>query len=124
MEITVTSKYLRMSPRKLRPAVNFVRGKLALEARDILRFQSGKAPRLINDLLISAIASAKNSELDDSNLIIKTIVVSDGPRLKRGTPVSKGSYMPIVKKQSHLTLTLSDENMGGKGKLGNNSRKE
>lgn len=108
----------------MRPAVNFVRGKLAVHARDILRLQSGKAPRIINDALISAIANAKSSEIEEKNLIISKIVCSDGPRLKRGTPVSKGSYMPIVKKQSRLTLTLSDEIKGDKGKLGDKKRKE
>lgn len=109
MNIKVKSKYLKISPRKLRLAVDLVRGLKADRAKEMLAFQNNKSSRMVRNLVISGLALAKASEISNENLIISRIVCTDGPRLKRGKPASKGAYMPIKKRQSHLELTLSDE---------------
>lgn len=116
MEIKVKSKYLRISPRKLRPVVNFVRGMGVLEAKAKLQFQPNKGANMIANLLDNALSVAKSSEINPEVFSISAIACADGPRLKRGTPVSKGRMAPIVKRQSHLMLVLSDSK-GDKGKL-------
>ena len=108
MEIKVKSKYLKISPRKLRLAVDLVRGLKADRAREMLAFQNNKSSRMVRGLVISGLAVAKASEIKSENLLISKIVCTDGPRLKRGKPASKRSYMPIKKRQSHLELVLSD----------------
>jgi len=108
MEITVKSKYLKISPRKLRLAVNLVRGKNLEKARDILFLSNSKGARMLKCLVDSSIASAKESGLEVNKFSIKSIICSDGPRLKRGKPASKGSMMAIKKRQSHMRLTISD----------------
>ena len=108
MEITVKSKYLKISPRKLRLAVNLVRGKNLEKARDILFLSNSKSTRMLKCLVDSSIASAKESGLEINKFSIKSIICSDGPRLKRGKPASKGSMMAIKKRQSHMRLTISD----------------
>ena len=109
MEIKVTSKYLRISPRKLRLVVNSVRGKNAIVAKNILTFQPNKGSKMVLALLESALAVAKSNEVNQDNLSVLSVVCSDGPRLKRGKPASKGSMMAITKRQSHLNLVLSDK---------------
>ena len=108
MEVKVKSKYLRISPRKLRPVVNFVRGMNAIEAKAKLQFQPNKGANMIISLLNNALSVVKSSELSQESFVIASIACGDGPRLKRGTPVSKGRMAPIVKRQSHMTLTLTD----------------
>ncbi|OIN88784.1 50S ribosomal protein L22 [Candidatus Berkelbacteria bacterium CG_4_9_14_0_2_um_filter_42_30] len=110
MEIKVRSKYLRISPRKLRMLLPLVRGKNALEAKRILQFQPGKGASIVENLLGSALAVAKSSEVNPELFMIKKIVCDEGPRLKRGKPASRGRVMPITKRQSHLALTLADTN--------------
>ena len=114
MEIKVKTKYLKISPRKLRLAVNLVRGLSASRARDLLLFQNNKSSRFVRSAILSGIASAKASEVNEEELVISRIVCTDGPRLKRGKPASKGSYMPIKKRQSHIEITLSDEKIAKK----------
>lgn len=109
MDVKVKTKYLKISPRKLRPVVNMVRGKKADKAREVLAFTPKKGARMIASLLDSAIAIVKTSEVASETFYVKSITCSDGPRLKRGTPVSKGRMAPITKRQSHLQLILSDE---------------
>jgi len=108
MEVNVKTKYLRISPRKLRPVVNYVRGMNALEARDKLKFQMNKSSDMVLNLLNSALSIVKDSEIEQEKFRISSIMCGDGPRLKRGTPVSKGRMAPIVKRQSHLVIVLSD----------------
>lgn len=121
MEIKVKSKYLKISPRKLRLAINLVRGLPADKAKELLTFQNNKSSRMVRALVISAIAVAKASEISDSNLVVSKITCSDGPRLKRGKPASKGSYMPIKKRQSHLEIILSDKLNSNKSNKTNKS---
>jgi large subunit ribosomal protein L22 len=108
MEITVKSKYLKISPRKLRLAVNLVRGKNLEQARNILFLSSNKSTRMVKDIISSAIAAVKDTDSEIDKFFIKSIACSDGPMLKRGKPASKGSMMAIKKRQSHITLSISD----------------
>lgn len=108
MEIRVKSKYLKISPRKLRPVVNLVRGKSAIQAVVNLKFVPNKGAKFVSDLLNNAIAIAKSEEVGLDKLVVSVISCSDGSRLKRGVPGSKGSMMPITKRTSHLYITLRD----------------
>lgn len=109
MEITVKLNHLRISPRKVRQAVNLVRGKKAIEAQTLLRFSSVRPAKSVLKLLNSAIASAKNDfQIESENLYISEIFANEGPKLKRFRPVSRGSAHPLWKRNSHVILTLSE----------------
>ncbi len=109
MEITVKLNHLRISPRKVRLAVNLVRGKKALEAQTLLRFSSVKPAKAVLKLLNSAISSAKNDfQIESENLYISEIFANEGPKLKRFRPVSRGTAHPLWKRNSHVQLTLSE----------------
>lgn len=108
MDITVKSKYLKISPRKLRLAVNLVRGKNVIQAKNVLFLSRNKGAKFTENLIDSAIATAKEADAEVDKFVIKSIACGDGPRLKRGKPASKGSMMAIKKRQSHLTVLISD----------------
>ena len=108
MEIRVKSRYLHISPRKLRLIIAMVIGKNAQEAEQILRFQTSKGAKMAKNLLGSALAIAKSSEVKEDSFAIRKFICNQGPRLKRGKPGSKGRVMPIARRQSHLELVLSD----------------
>lgn len=109
MDITVKLNHLRISPRKVRQAVNLVRGKKAMQAQTLLRFSSVKPAKSVLKLLNSAISSAKNDfQIELENLYISEIFVNEAPKLKRFRPVSRGSAHPIWKRNSHVVLTLSE----------------
>ena len=111
MQIKVKLNNLRTSPRKVRQVVDLIRGKKAPEAQSILLFTVNKSAKTVLNLLNSAIASAKNDlHLDESNLFISAITVDEGPKLKRWHPMSRGRAYPIIKRSSHIVLTLSEIN--------------
>ena len=99
---------LRIAPRKVRLVADLVRGKSVEEARHILRFTIKAAAKPISKLLDSGIANARhNFKIEVENLKIKSILVNEGPTLKRFRPESRGRVAAIQKKTSHINLVLS-----------------
>jgi large subunit ribosomal protein L22 len=110
MQVSATAKRLRLSPQKARLVVDLVRGKPVGEALEILTFSTQKAAGLVRKVVESAIANAENNEAADvDELRISQIFVNEGLRMKRVKPRAKGRADRIVKRTSHITVTVSDE---------------
>ncbi len=106
---TAKLNYLKIAPRKVRLIANTLKGLSVKEAEAqlVLRIQRSSEPLL--KLLRSAVANAKNNKLDTSKLFISSILVNQGPMLKRFMPRAQGRATPIHKKMSHVVLTLSEQ---------------
>ncbi len=107
MEVTSTTKFVRLSPKKARDVAREIQGLPVSKALDILTFTPKKAAQLIAKTLKTAIADAENNfSLDTSTLIIKQAVIGAGPTLRRFMPRAKGSAGAILKRSSHISITL------------------
>ena len=84
----------RQAPRKARLVADLIRGKKVDEARAILSFAPMRGGDAIKKLLDSAIANAKNLNIDKGNLIVKEISVNGGEILYRRRPMSRGRPFP------------------------------
>lgn len=103
-------KHLRTSPRKVRLVADLIRGMTVEEAEKQLRFSTKKASVPILKLLNSAIANAKqNANLAKENLYIAKIVVEVGRTLKRWRPRAMGRAARIMKRTSHIILSLEQK---------------
>ena len=110
MQVKVKLSNLRVSPRKVRQVADLVRGKDVSKAQSMLSFTVKRASESVLKLLNSAVATAKHDlHLDESNLFISAITVDEGPKLKRWHPMSRGRAFPIIKRSSHIALTLSEK---------------
>ena len=100
------------SPRKMRLVADIIRGVEVNRALDILKFSKKHASVTLATLVRSAIANweAKNpentKELDNGNVIIKTIMVDEGRTLKRIRPCPQGRAGRIRKRSNHVTIVL------------------
>lgn len=104
-----TLRNYRQSPRKVALVAGLVRGKTAGSALTQLKFTTKRASSPVVKLLESAIANAKNSGVSNpESLIIKEIRVDKGMVLKRMMPRARGSAARILKRSSHIMLTLAD----------------
>lgn len=103
------TRYLRISPRKLRFLTPNFKDKKALELTEILNNRPEKAAQLILKSLNSAVSSLKNQGADEENLRVKNILVDEGPRLKRRQIKPRGRADIILKRMSHLTIVLQDK---------------
>lgn len=108
MEVKSITKYVRLSPKKARDVAREIQGLPVSSALDILTFTPKKAAQLIGKTLKTAIADAENNfSLDASTLVIKEAVIGGGPTLRRFKPRAKGSAGPIIKRTSHISITLT-----------------
>ncbi len=109
MEAKAVAKYLKMSPTKLAPVADLVRGKSLNEALTILKFTPGKSAELVEKVVQSAAANAENNfELDPDNLYVSEILVNQGPTMKRWRAGAQGRAGKILKRSSHISVTLSE----------------
>ena len=110
MEVRATAKYIRTSPRKLRPIVDVVRGKKVDEALTILRFLPSPSARTVAKVVKSAAANAENNfEMTPSDLKIVRIFVDEGRTMKRFRAGPRGRVKPILKRSSHITVIVKEE---------------
>ena len=100
---------LHIAPRKVRLIANVIKGLRAQEAESQLLMQNQRAAQPILKLLRSAMANAKNNKkMGLENLVVKSVIVNQGPMLKRFLPRAQGRATPIHKKMSHVTLILEE----------------
>ena len=107
MEVKSTTKYVRLSPKKARDVAREIQGLPVSSALDILTFTPKKAAQLIGKTLKTAIADAENNfSLDVGTLVIKEAVIGSAPTQRRFKPRAKGSAGPILRRSSHISITL------------------
>ena len=107
MEAKATAKYVRMSPSKLKPVTDLVRGKDLNEALTILKFTSGKGAELVEKVVQSAAANAENNhDMNPDELYVAEIYANQGPTMKRFRAGAQGRASMILKRTSHIAVTL------------------
>lgn len=109
MEVTSTSKYVRMSPEKARDLARKVQGLSVTDALRITEFSERKGAFYLGKTLKSAIANAENNaRLAVDDLRVKEAVVDEAARIKRSWPRARGSASPIIKRTCHIKVVLTD----------------
>ena len=99
----------RLSPQKMRLVADQVRGLPVEKALDVLEFSNKKAATIIKKVLESAIANAEHNDgADIDELKISEILVDAGPTMKRLRPRARGRADRIIKRTSHLKVTVSE----------------
>jgi large subunit ribosomal protein L22 len=108
--VQAKSKYIRISPRKARLVIDFIRGMNALEASAVLQYTNKKAALSIKKCLDSAIANAENNhDMNKENLVVVEARIDEAPTLKRGLAVARGRYHQILKRASHIIIKVAEK---------------
>jgi large subunit ribosomal protein L22 len=109
MEYRAVHRFADMSPRKIRPFADLVRGRPADEALELLRFLPNKSARLLEQVLKSALGNAEDQGARDiDDLVVLEARVDGGPMMKRIMPRARGTAYPIKRRSAHIRVTLSD----------------
>ncbi|HXR05852.1 MAG TPA: 50S ribosomal protein L22 [Candidatus Acidoferrum sp.] len=117
MEVQAITKNIRMSAQKMREVVRQIQGLPAARAQALLAVVPRKGARVVAKTLASALANAEDlkahkddfASLKTDTLRIKTAVAGTASTLKRFTPKARGSAGPILKRNCHVKIVLSDE---------------
>ena len=114
MEVRAVAKNTGIPPRKVRLLVDMVRGKKVEEALTMLRFTPSPNARVVAKVISSAAANAESVfQLSSSNLKIVKIFADEARTLKRFRARSRGRVSPVLKRSSHITVIVSEqENYG------------
>jgi large subunit ribosomal protein L22 len=108
-EVTAILRYARISPQKCRLVADTVRGKEAGNALNTLKYMPKKGAKLVYKVLRSAVENAReNAGLDVDDLKVARIYVDEAPQFKRFAARAKGRGTRIVKRNSHITVAVSD----------------
>ena len=110
MEVKASTRHVRISPRKVRIVIDLIRGKSVTEALALLKFIPKRASEPIAKVVKSAAANAEhNFSLNKDNLVIAQAFVDQGPTMKRFHPRQRGQAFPILKRTSHITVTVKEK---------------
>jgi large subunit ribosomal protein L22 len=107
MAYEAVHRFARVSPRKVRPLADMIRGKLADEALDILRYQPNRGARLLEKVLRSALANAEDRRAAKLNrLKVVDVRIDGGPMFRRLRPKARGMASVVKKRMSHIRVAL------------------
>jgi large subunit ribosomal protein L22 len=110
MEVKAISRYVRISPQKVRKIAGAIKGKPVETGLGILKFMPQKAAGLVEKVVRSAAANADhNHGLDVDSLVINNLIVDQGPTLKRFRARARGRGARILKRTSHITVILAED---------------
>ncbi len=110
MEVRAVAKDTGVPPRKVRLLVDMVRGKKVDEALTVLRFTPSPTARIVAKVIKSAAANAENNfQMPPEDLKIVRIFADEAPTLKRFRPRSRGRTSPILKRSSHITVIVAEQ---------------
>ena len=107
------AKYIRTSAQKTRLVADEVRGKKVGDALNLLQFTIQKhVSRDVAKVIKSAVANLENNNsdinVDTDNLIVESIMIDEGPTLKRFQAKAQGRAGRILKRMCHITVTVSN----------------
>lgn len=109
MQAKAVTKYVRISPFKVRKVIDVVRGQPVDRALATLRYMPQRAAREVARTIKSAAANAENNfDMEPADLVVKTIYADEGPTLKRIMPRARGMANRINRRTTHITVIVDD----------------
>ena len=115
MQAVAKLRHARISAQKGRLVADQIRGLPVEQALDLLAFSNKKGSTLMKKVLDSAIANAENNEgADIDELKVSAVTVDEGPTMKRIRARAKGRAARILKRTSHITVTVAEDTKGSK----------
>lgn len=121
-EFRAEAKFQRGSPQKAKLVLDMIKGKRIEAAINIVAFTNKRWSPVIEKVLRSAVANAQNLsderglDIDIDNLIVKTAVANEGPRMKRIRPAPMGRAFRYQRRISHIIVTVAEKPVVEQGK--------
>jgi large subunit ribosomal protein L22 len=114
-EYRAEARFQRVSPQKARLVLNLVKGQGVQKALETLAFTKKRIAPVIHKVLTSALDNAKylsderGLDLDVDNLIVKTAIANEGPRMKRIRPAPMGRAFRYQRRLTHIIVTVAEK---------------
>ena len=109
MQASAKLSNARISAQKCRLVADQIRGLPVERALEELTFSKKRAAHMMRKVLESAIANAEHNEgADVDELKVEAVFVNEGPTMKRWRARAKGRANQILKRTSHITVTVAE----------------
>lgn len=107
MAYQAVHRFARISPQKVRPLADLIRGKYADDALNILRYLPNRGARMLEKVVRSALANAEDRRASKlSELVVVDVRIDGGPMARRMKPKARGMSAVIKKRMSHIRVSL------------------
>lgn len=108
-EVRAVTRYVRISPQKVRRILGELKGKQVDEALALLEFMPQKAARIVSKTIKSAVANAvENYGLSREDLYIVNLFADQGPTRRWRRFAARGRFRPIRRRYSHITVVVAE----------------
>lgn len=108
MQAKAIQRYVRITPRKCNQVLELIRGQGVEQAQLALQFTPKLGARIVQKVLKSAVANALHEgKVRVEELFVKEAVVGAGPTMKRWLPRAQGRATPLLKRTSHVSVTVA-----------------
>ena len=100
-------RFAQISPRKVRPLADLIRGQFADDALAILRYQPHRGARMLEKVIRSALANAEDRRAPNlGGLVIVDVRIDQGPMFKRLQPKARGMASLLKRRMAHIRIAL------------------
>lgn len=114
-EFRAEARFQRVSPQKAKLVLDLIKGQRVEAAINTVAFTNKRIAPVVEKVLRSAVANAQNLsderglDVDIDNLIVKTAVANDGPRMKRIRPAPMGRAFRYQRRIAHIIITVAEK---------------
>jgi large subunit ribosomal protein L22 len=114
-EYRAEARFQRVSPQKARLVLNLVKGQGVQQALETLAFTKKRIAPVVHKVLTSALDNAKylsderGLDIDVDNLIVKSAIANEGPRMKRIRPAPMGRAFRYQRRLTHIIVTVAEK---------------
>lgn len=108
MAYTNVHKMARISPTKIRLVTEMINRKPVAQALIALETCNKRGAVLVKNALRAAVANAEQADANTRKLVVKEARVDSGPTIKRFQPKDRGRAHQILKRTSHITVTVEE----------------
>ena len=115
LEFRAEAKFQRVSPQKAKLVLDMIKGQRVEAAINIVHFSTKRIGPVVEKVLRSAIQNAQHLsderglDVDVDNLIVKTAVANEGPRMKRIRPAPMGRAFRYQRRIAHIIITVAEK---------------
>lgn len=110
MQVIARTQSVRISPRKVRLVADAIKRMPVDEALRALSLTANRPAAVLEKTIKSALANAvHNAQLEEKNMVIDRIEITESQALKRFHPSTRGRVHPYKKRGSHIRVTLSEK---------------
>ncbi len=107
MAYSAQHRFARIAATKVRPFTELIRGRLAGEALELLKYEPNRGARMLEKVLASAMANAEDQGARNvDRMLVIDARANNGPMFKRIMPRARGMAFMIRRRFAHINVAI------------------